>query len=207
LEGLFSTISNAGNWIKDTLGEGYDMIMGSEDTMLPEEKVNEQKKVTFGNSSEGGSNQIDPIKQNDINTAVSDGKKSLLDASINNFSYSPGAGGFNTEQLVKGVREVKDTQFEDEWHADVDRESEMVMRDGELVSRHDEENLKRYGTTNLADVATLNLQKHNRAQNAQKQRVGAALNSFSDALGKIRSDTRDPYLYDSASIFGKGINT
>ena len=204
MEGLFSTISNAGNWIKDTLGEGYDMIMGSEDTMLPDEdKFNEQKKVSFGNSSEGGGNQIDPIKQNDINRAVSDGKKSLLDASINNLEFKD-KSNYNLGMNLGGygpnpkIQEMKDKQFEEDWQDEMDAEWE---------TQHAAENVGRYGTDNLADVAKLNLEKHNREQNAQKQKTGKVLSAFSEAFGKMRSDLRDPYLYDSASIFGKGINS
>ena len=204
MEGLFSTISNAGNWIKDTLGEGYDMIMGSEDTMLPDEdKFNEQKKVSFGNSSEGGGNQIDPIKQNDINRAVSDGKKSLLDASINNLEFKD-KSNYNLGMSLGGygpnpkIQEMKDKQFEEDWQDEMDEEWE---------TQHAAENVGRYGTDNLADVAKLNLEKHNREQNAQKQKTGKVLSAFSEAFGKMRSDLRDPYLYDSASIFGKGINS
>tara|TARA_A100001201_G_scaffold32406_1_gene34958 strand:+ start:50 stop:646 length:597 start_codon:yes stop_codon:yes gene_type:complete len=198
LEGLFSTISNAGNWIKDTLGEGYDMIMGSEDTMLPdEEKDNKQQNFSFEKSSGGGSNSIDGINQNDINFAVSDKKQghSLLDASKNNFNVP---GGPSKYTGYNQVQKTMDDKFEEDWQDEMDAEWE---------TQHAAENVGRYGTDNLADVATLNLQKYNKEQDAQKRKTGEVLSAFSDAFGKMRSDLRDPYLYDSASIFGKGINS
>ena len=206
MEGLFSTIGNAGNWIKDTLGEGYDMIMGSEDTMLPDEnKFNEQKNFSFEKSSGGGSNSIDGINQNDINRAVSDNKQghSLLDASKSNLEFKD-KSNYNLGMSLGGygpnpkIQEMKDKQFEEDWQDEMDAEWE---------TQHAAENVGRYGTDNLADVAKLNLEKHNREQNAQKQKTGKVLSAFSDAFGKMRSDLRDPYLYDSASIFGKGINS
>ena len=205
MDGLFGMIGDAGNWLKDTLGEGYDMIMGSEDTMLPEKDVNKQQNVTFGNSSEGGSNRIDPIMQNDINTAVSDDEHSLLDGAMVQGAYAvpnvinmqqpplePGhSGGFGTfrgpwspEEYEKHEKERKDwadAGDSDKW---IDEE-EWQWRQGKWREEQRLENLKR----------------------EKAQKTGKVLNAFSDAFGKMRSDLRDPYVYDSSSIFGKGINS
>ncbi len=195
-------ISNAGSWIKNTLGEGYDNLMNSKDTMLPEESSYsfDNKEVGFGNSSEGGGNSIDALDQNNIKSdefkaAVTDGKHSLLDGALNNFNVP---GGPSKYTGYNQVEKKMDEKFEEDWQDEMDRDEEM---------QHRAENIGRYGTDNLGDVAKLNLEKHNKAQNDKKQKTGAVLSAFSDAFGKMRSDLRDPYLYDSASIFGKGINS
>jgi hypothetical protein len=41
----------------------------------------------------------------------------------------------------------------------------------------------------------------------KRQKAGNAMMAFAEALENSQSDTRDPYMYDTASIFGKGINS
>tara|TARA_R110002020_G_scaffold82163_7_gene203442 strand:+ start:2770 stop:3498 length:729 start_codon:yes stop_codon:yes gene_type:complete len=225
-----NAISSGADYLKQTLGSSYDSIMGSYNNEESKpgslvEQLNKNEEVNKKND-----NSIETLEQNNSQVLENGAEEKDDDPKIiagpdealpEGYSeYKEPVTPMNNLPNINepGFTGGHTTGFQGPWSPKQYDEMDKRNENWKLGNLGVDEKYGAVGQSEQDKTIAANNQDAQggvdrermrllKLKQDKKQKAGNAMMAFAQSLEQSQSDTRDPYMYDTASIFGKGINS